>query len=136
MSNPLGKRKRALEGVRVSRKRQEVESGSDVSEGSDSESGSEDGVLDAQEIFRRHFEAQFEALPEIPKPTPADDGVSDESEEGDEEKEEWRGISEDEGSGVVIVQHTSNGSSTAGMSREELRAFMVCDSRYSTWIED
>lgn len=109
----------------MSRKRQEVESESDISEGSGSDSGSEDGALDAQEIFRRHFEAQFEALPEIPETVHADDGVSDESEEEDKGNEEWEGISEDEDNGIVIVQHTSAGSGSAGMSREELKAFMV-----------
>ena len=122
MSDILGKRKRKVTEVKVSRKRQAAESSSEESEGSDTDVA----ALDAQEIFRRHFEAQFEALPEVTKPV-AEEGESEDDVEDDEEgeEEEWGGISENEDDGIVIVQHTSTGSSTAGMSKEELKAFMV-----------
>lgn len=56
----------------------------------DDESGS---GLDAQEIFRRHFEAQFEPLPEIKRDT-----VTIEEDESEEDSEDdWDGISEDSG---------------------------------------
>lgn len=122
MSDILGKRKRKVAEVKVSRKRQAAESSSEESEGSDTDVS----ALDAQEIFRRHFEAQFEALPEITKPVAAEGESEDDIEDDEpEEEEEWGGISENEDDGIVIVQHTSTGSRTAGMSREELKAFMV-----------
>lgn len=121
MSAMLGKRKRRVVEVPVSKIRKTEDSSSEESEvGGLNE-------LDAQEIFRRHFEAQFEALPEVPKPevTAKDSDDDDEEEEEEEDGEDWGGLSDENTDGVVVVQHTKTGSSTAGMSREELKAFMV-----------
>lgn len=111
MSTMLGKRKRRTAGP-IENKRKESSEGSESSE------------LDAQEIFRRHFEAQFEPLPEVAKPTIS----REESDDGNEDKEEgeWDGISEEEEEeGVQIVHHTNAESRMAAMSKEELKAFMV-----------
>lgn len=77
--------------------------------------------LDAQEIFRRHFEAQFAPLPEVLKVTV----VEEEEDEDEEEEDEWDGISDEETDGVQIVQHTNAESRMAAMSKEQLKAFMV-----------
>ena len=118
----------------MSRKRQEVESESNQSE--DSDSGSESGELDAQEIFRRHFEAQFEALPQVVKPVVEDSEISGDSDQEDDEDEEWAGISGEEEDSVVVVQHTTTGAGSLGMTREELKAFMVCCGRFATVIHE
>jgi hypothetical protein len=100
-----------------------------ISKEEESSSGSSSGSeIDAQEIFRRHFEAQFEALPEVNKPAAAADQKEEES--GSEEEEEaWDGISDDgEAAGIQIVEHTTSGPSRTGISREELKAFMVQES--------
>jgi hypothetical protein len=103
------------------RKRQTVETHKGGQrEGSD-DSGS--AGLDAQELFRRHFEAKFKPLPVVKKVgTVVEEVPVDES----EEDSDWDGISDD-GEGVVeVVEHTDAQSRIALMSKEELKAFMVC----------
>jgi hypothetical protein len=109
MASLLGKRKRrAPEAPKIERREESEES--DASE------------LDAQEIFRRHFEAQFKPLPVAQKSSkPAAEEVADES----EEEYNWDGISDDEGNGVQVVEHTEALARTAAMSKEELKSFMV-----------
>lgn len=53
---------------------------------------------DAQEIFRRHFEAQFKPLAVAPiRPLPPTVEAEDDEDPGSEaEDSEWEGISEDE----------------------------------------
>jgi hypothetical protein len=83
---------------------------------------SEASGLDAQEIFRRHFEAQFKPLPAVPKfSKPA----NDESGDGSEGDSDWDGISDDEENAVQVVEHTERRARTAAMSKEELKSFMV-----------
>jgi hypothetical protein len=105
----LGKRKRrtpeATEKTRIQKSEK-----SDVEE------------LDAQEIFRRHFEAQFKPLPAAPKSSkPANEESGDESEEASD----WDGISDEKENAVQVVEHTEAQARTAGMSKEELKTFMV-----------
>lgn len=109
MSTTLGKRKR-----------RKVEALPAMRRESSEESESEE--LDAQEIFRRHFEAQFKPLPDIKKVVKV---VEEELEGESEEEEDWDGISEEEGGAVQVVEHTDAESRMAAMSKEELKAFMV-----------
>jgi hypothetical protein len=52
---------------------------------------------DAQEIFRRHFEAQFKPLAVAPiRPPPTVEAEDDEDPGSEAEDSEWEGISEDE----------------------------------------
>jgi hypothetical protein len=109
MSTTLGKRNRrtpkATEGYQ--------RAGSDESD---------DSGLDAQEIFRRHFEAQFKPLPVTQKPAkPVEEEVEDES----EDTSDWDGISDNEENVVQVVEHTDAKSRMAAMSKEELKSFMV-----------
>ncbi len=78
--------------------------------------------LDAQEIFRRHFESQFKPLPPAKKkPRVVEEVLEDKS----EEESDWDGISEGEEEGVQVIEHTDSQTRMAAMSKEELRAFMV-----------
>jgi hypothetical protein len=78
--------------------------------------------LDAQEIFRRHFETQFKPLPAAQKAVKVvDEAPEDES----EEESDWDGISDAEENAVQVVEHTETHSRMAAMSKEELKAFMV-----------
>lgn len=110
MASMLGKRKRrAPEATKIERREESEES--DASE------------LDAQEIFRRHFEAQFKPLPAAQissKP------VAKEALDEPEEDSDWDGILDDEENGVQVVEHTEAQVRTAAMSKEELKSFMVC----------
>lgn len=109
MATMLGKRKRRAPETRM----EDHRAGSEDSEASE---------LDAHEIFRRHFEAQFKPLPVAKKPVkPVEEELEDESEEGSD----WGGISDGEGNGVQVVEHTDAQSRMAAMSKEELKAFMV-----------
>lgn len=114
MSTNLGKRKRQIGAATASNsKRREERSSSEESEASE---------LDAQEIFRRHFEAQFKPLPVVQKAVQEVEGLSEDEED---EEEEWGGISEPEEGGVEVVEHTDAQTRMAAMSKEELKAFMV-----------
>lgn len=53
---------------------------------------------DAQEIFRRHFEAQFLPLPEAERKAQEEDEDEDDSDGSGGEADEWGGLSNDEGS--------------------------------------
>ena len=120
MATTLGKRKRQLKDSK------------DKEETSDSENTSSSG-LDAQEIFRRHFEAQFKPLPVVQKKSIEVDVLSDEETASESE---WSGISDAEDGGVEVIEHTNAESRMAAMSKEELKSFMVClfspRSRYDT----
>jgi hypothetical protein len=109
MATKLGKRKRELKtpGERADLRNSEDSSSSE---------------LDAQEIFRRHFEAQFKPLPVVPKKT-----VEVEPQEDDDSgpDSEWSGISEAEDGLVEVIEHTDAESRMAAMSKEELKAFMA-----------
>jgi len=110
MATTLGKRKRRSAEVHKDDQRKEYK----VSNSPD---------LDVQEIFRRHFEAQFKPLPVLRKAAK----VVEEAEEDDsEEGSSWGGLSEDGGNGVQVVEHTDAQSRMAAMSKDELKAFMVC----------
>jgi hypothetical protein len=105
----LGKRKRRAPEVPKEDRRR----GSEESDSSE---------LDAQEIFRRHFEAQFKPLPVTQPPTkPTDEELEAES----ETSSNWDGISDDEENAVQVVEHTDAQSRTAAMSKEQLKSFMV-----------
>lgn len=109
MAPTLGKRKREVPVI------------SNKSRGVSSEE-STSAELDAQQIFRRHFEAQFKPLPVIHKSAK----VEEEAPKDDpEEESDWNGISESEEDGVQVVEHTDAQSRIAAMSKEELKAFMV-----------
>ncbi|CZR54804.1 uncharacterized protein PAC_04688 [Phialocephala subalpina] len=108
MAPTLGKRKR--EGADISKKTRKASS-----------EGPESAALNAQEIFRRHFETQFKPLPVIHKSTK----IVDVAPEDDlEEESDWGGISEGEEDRVQVVEHTDTHSRIAAMSKEELKAFM------------
>ena len=77
----------------------------------------------AQEVFRRHFEAQFQPLPVVKKPEVLEQEDELDGEE-EEEESEWDGISEDEND-VRIVEHTDAYARMAAMSKEQLKSFMV-----------
>ncbi|KAA8568315.1 hypothetical protein EYC84_007351 [Monilinia fructicola] len=107
---------------------------SDIS--SNDEDGEEEGEdeddaepLDPQEIFRRHFEAQFKPLPPTSKKSKASEIIEDPE---NEEDDDWDGLSDnsaedevEEQNGVQVVEHVKKvDSRIAGMTKAELRAFM------------
>lgn len=110
MAMALGKRKRLI----VETYKEDQREGSN-------DSGSAE--LDAQELFRRHFEAKFKPLPVVKKvETVLEEVPVDEP----EEDSDWDGISDDGGCAVEVVEHTDAQSRIVLMSKEELKAFMVC----------
>lgn len=110
MSTNLGKRKRRAPKEAVRAKSESEEPGEEE--------------LAAQEIFRRHFEAQFKPLPVVKKPKIVEEEKAGES----EPDSEWDGLSEKEeveDNGVQVVEHRDAQTQMAAMSKEELKAFMV-----------
>jgi len=103
MSSTLGKRKRRV----VTSKTTEAE---DIA-----------AAEHAQEVFRRHFEAQFKPLPVVKKHAVVEQG---QEEEDDGEESEWGGISDGEND-VRVVEHTDAYARMAAMSKEQLKSFMV-----------
>ncbi|KAK4069914.1 uncharacterized protein Triagg1_6709 [Trichoderma aggressivum f. europaeum] len=105
---------------------------------------------DAQEIFRRHFEAQFLPLPEAKRKAKAveeEDGSEDDGDASGSEGGEWDGLSsedddededgveddeddeededEDDAPVIEVVDHSvSQAPTTSTMSKRELKAFM------------
>lgn len=77
---------------------------------------------DAQEIFRKHFEAQFKPLPAVKRPVKV---VEEASEEDSEEESEWGGISDEDGTSIQVIEHIDAETRMAAMSKEQLKAFMV-----------
>ncbi|KAG4432332.1 hypothetical protein IFR05_012182 [Cadophora sp. M221] len=106
MSTKLGKRKRATPKKEPAHRAESEESGSEE--------------MDAQEIFRRHFEAQFKPLPTVTRGIVMEEVQQEES----EEDSDWGGISDGEENGVQVVEHTDALSRMAAMSKEELKSFM------------
>jgi len=115
MSATLGKRKRNVAEPHIKARKLRSESQESQASG-----------LDAKEIFRRHFEAQFAPLPAVQQTTKSAEDVSeDDSEEESEEESEWGGISGPEEEAVEVIEHSDAQSRMAAMSKEELKAFMV-----------
>lgn len=79
--------------------------------------------LNAQEIFRRHFEARFKPLPQAEKN--ALKAIEEQLEVKSEEDSEWDGISDGDESAVQVVEHADAQSRMATMSKEEVKSFMV-----------
>ncbi|KFA68846.1 hypothetical protein S40285_01145 [Stachybotrys chlorohalonatus IBT 40285] len=100
---------------------------------------SEQAISDeeAQEIFRRHFEAQFQPLPDVePEAVPPSTAHADDTED-EEEESEWGGLSDDaedddahahddnkKPQTVMVVDHSSASIPTTTMSKRELKIFM------------
>ncbi|KAH7417600.1 hypothetical protein BKA64DRAFT_592282 [Cadophora sp. MPI-SDFR-AT-0126] len=106
MSTTLGKRKRAAYRKEPAHRAESEDA--------------EPEQLDAQEIFRRHFEAQFKPLPVVKKDIVMEEAPQEES----EENSDWDGISESEENGIQVVEHRDALSGMAAMSKEELKSFM------------
>lgn len=114
----------------VSEPQSEEEASDSSPEDDEDEEEDDTEVLDPQEIFRRHFEAQFKPLP----PTTKKPKINPIVEDPEDEDEDWDGLSdnsaeddEQEENGVQVVEHVKKiDSRIAGMSKGELRAFMVC----------
>ena len=102
------------------RKRRTVETTKEDRRASSEDSGSL--YVDAQELFRRHFEAKFKPLPAVKK---AKKLVEEAPEDDSEEASDWDGISDNGEGGVEVVEHTDTQSRKALMSKDELKAFMV-----------
>jgi hypothetical protein len=110
MATSLGKRKRRT----VDTTKEDRRHGS---------ADSESEETNAQELFRRHFEAKFKPLPVVKKVETVVVEVA--SEDDSEEESDWDGIS-DHGEGAVeVVEHADTQSRMALMSKEELKVFMV-----------
>ncbi|KAF3347678.1 Polyadenylation factor subunit 2 [Verticillium dahliae VDG2] len=83
---------------------------------------------EAQAIFRRHFEAQFAPLPETKKPKVAEPEAEEVLEDDAEVDSDWDGVSADEAEQAIeVVDHTDSKphDPTAGMTKRQLKAFMV-----------
>ena len=91
---------------------------------------SSSGGEDLQEIFRRHFEAQFQPLPQSKSTLIAKPTTEHEQPEGDESG--WEGISNDQDDiDIEIVEYTASTAAVkAALTKEELKDFMVASHCY------
>ena len=89
----------------------------------DSASGSQE---DLQEVFRRHFEAQFKPLPDQ-KPQMGPSKTTETDLGPDEDVSDWDGISTDEEElSIEVVEYaTPIKAEKPELSKEELKGFMV-----------
>ncbi|KAH8814891.1 hypothetical protein F5884DRAFT_154889 [Xylogone sp. PMI_703] len=109
MASTLGKRKREV--TKASKEQSKVDS-------PDPDSIEQD----AQEVFRRHFEAQFKPLPAVKRKQVKPIEVEPMDEGNSSADSEWEGISEEEG--VQVIEHTEKKVEVPRMSKTELKAFM------------
>lgn len=81
---------------------------------------------DLQEIFKRHFEAQFQPLPDQ-QPLVASKQPTEADLVSDEENSDWDGISTDgEALSIEVVEYTApTKAERAELPKEELKGFMV-----------
>lgn len=86
----------------------------------DSSSASQENL---QDIFRRHFEAQFQPLPD----QLASNELTESDLDQEKESSEWDGISTDENeASIEVVEYTlPKKAERAELSKEELKGFMV-----------
>lgn len=90
----------------------------------------------AQDIFRKYFEAQFAPL-DLPATRATGNSNAEEDEEegedseGSEMDEQWDGVSEDESDEdvVEVVEHTDTRATDDRMDKKAFKAFMVSISR-------
>lgn len=91
-------------------------------------------VDNAQDVFRRLFEAQFEPL-DLPGPTAKSTNSDEEENEDDDDSDlsgsegDWDGMSDisDESNQVEVVEHTGTyAAPTDRMDKKTWKAFMVC----------
>lgn len=89
----------------------------------DSSSSSQE---DLQEVFRRHFEAQFQPLPDQQPLVPSTPTISAEL-DPEANNSDWDGLSTDEEEAhIEVVEHiTLSKAERAELSKEELKSFMV-----------
>lgn len=116
MSFTLGKRKRPSKDKAVVR-RQSIEKQHSAS---DPESEADESTI--QDIFRKHFEAQFSPLP------PAQEKKSHVDREDlseDESEDDWSGLSEEEDDAVVIVEHSEPLQKRELEDKHEAKTFLV-----------
>lgn len=87
----------------------------------------DDGAIeDARDVFRRHFEAQFEPLPEKNAVVPELEESEDHDEDTlDETDDEWTGLSDDESTAIQVVEHKDAGDELTSMSKAERRMLLV-----------
>ncbi|KAJ5574121.1 uncharacterized protein N7459_008548 [Penicillium hispanicum] len=111
-----------------------------MSRSTDTDEPSPPPANNAQDVFRKYFEAQFQPL-DLPLARPANDGESDEQEDSDSDGEDensdmdsdWDGLSEadDDENEVEVIEHKE-----ARVAPEDLidkkarKAFMVCISYF------
>jgi hypothetical protein len=81
---------------------------------------------DLQDIFKRHFEAQFQPLPDQQHLVVSNE-LTESDLDQDEQISDWDGISTDESrASVEVVEYTlPNKAERAELSKEELKGFMV-----------
>ena len=80
-----------------------------------------------QALFQQHFEAKFEPLAGLARSRQAEKSVEHPTEE---DESDWEGISNhDDNHSVEIVEHTSLDVARVDVPKQELKMFMVGDSR-------
>ena len=85
--------------------------------------GSNDG--DLQALFRKHFEAQFEPLPDT-QHTPVPLASDIEKGNDGESTSDWEGLSDENEPAMELIQHTTPWTARPEMTKEEYKIFMVC----------
>jgi hypothetical protein len=142
MSTALGKRKRKIvEHVGTKQIQFEVHNVEDSTSGEDDDEDEDElrsqspinsspEPQDAQEIFRRHFEARFAPLADVPMLKRQALEVEEEDRESKQDEDsEWGGISEgdEDRKAIQVIEHTNTTQSLiSSMSKEEYKIYMVC----------
>ena len=85
--------------------------------------GAHDG--DPQTLFKKHFEASFEPLPDT-QPIPVlTGGDANETKDGDSSSD-WGGLSDESEPAIKLIQHNESRTARPEMTKAEYKKFMVC----------
>ena len=84
---------------------------------------------DLQALFKKHFEAQFEPLPEKIFSLPSSSKNTEEAEDESNDCDlcsTWEGLSDEDKPAPKLIQHGTSETAIPIMTNEEYKTFMVC----------
>lgn len=93
-------------------------------------------ISELHKIFRKHFEAEFEPLPEArPVAITLTEEEEPEDDDGDASAAVWEGLSDEDKPVAELVQYNTSQTTMPEMTSEEYRTFMVylCACSYNSW---
>ena len=80
---------------------------------------------DLRTLFKRHFEAQFEPLPEVRSTTIAPAEDEERGGGGDDSGSAWEGLSDEDEPAAELIQYNTSLTAISQSTKEEYKTYMV-----------